>query len=384
MFCLRFCVFILFGLLPVSAATPDPAALRVIPKRLGEFIENREINGAVTLVATRDRVLHLEAIGSADPAGKSAMKVDSIFWIASMTKPITATAILMLQEQGKLSIEDPASKYIPELANLKTADGKPVIVTLRHMLTHTSGMGEPSTSEAASAATLAELVPHFANKPVKFEPGSKWSYCQSGINSLGRIVEIVSGQSLGEFFKDKLFSPLGMNDTTFYLAKDMFARRVIPAARKDDLLVEASPSRLVETAASVSFAKFPAANGGLFSTASDYSRFARMILNDGELDGKRYLSAKSVQLMTSAQTGDLVTGFTPGNAWGLGWCVVREPQGVTGALSSGSHGHGGAYGTQAWIDKQKGVVLILMVQRSNFPNSDASAVRQAFQDAVWK
>jgi CubicO group peptidase (beta-lactamase class C family) len=373
----------LFALLPLRAGTPDPAALRAIPKRLSEFVENREIDGAVTLVATRERVLHLEAMGNADPAGKNVMKVDSIFWIASMTKPITATAILMLQEQGKLSIEDPASKYIPELANLKTVDGKPVIVTLRHMLTHTSGMGEPTNAEAASAATLAELVPHFANKPVKFEPGSKWSYCQSGINSLGRIVEIVSGQPLAEFFQTRLFSPLGMKDTTFSLSKDKFARRVIPAARQADALVEA-PSRFVESDESISFIRYPAANGGLFSTASDYARFARMILNDGELDGKRYLSPKSVQLMTSAQTGDLVTGFTPGNAWGLGWCVVREPQGVTAALSSGSHGHGGAYGTQAWIDKQKGVVLILMVQRSNFPNSDASTVRQAFQDAVWK
>jgi CubicO group peptidase (beta-lactamase class C family) len=128
--------------------------------------------------------------------------------------------------------------------------------------------------------------------------------------------------------------------------------------------------------------RFPAANGGLFSTAPDYARFCQMILNGGELEGRRYLKREAVEKMTTLQTGDLTTGFTPGNGWGLGWCIVRKPQGVSEVLSPGSFGHGGAYGTQAWIDPTKGRIYILMVQRANFPNSDASDVRRAFQKAA--
>jgi CubicO group peptidase (beta-lactamase class C family) len=128
--------------------------------------------------------------------------------------------------------------------------------------------------------------------------------------------------------------------------------------------------------------RFPAANGGLFSTVNDYARFCRMILAGGELDGTRFLRPESVRLMTTIQTDDLKTGFTPGNGWGLGWCVVREPQGITAMLSPGTFGHGGAYGTQAWIDPHLKRVYILMVQRADFPNSDDSPVRRAFQEAA--
>ena len=366
-----------------AADVPEPANLRRIPERMRAFVEKHEIPGAVTLVATPDRVLHLEATGYADPAGKIRMRKDSIFWIASMTKPITATAVMMLAEQGKLSVDDPVGKYIPELADLKTAAGKPVTVTLRHMLTHTSGMGEPTAAEYGAAKSLADLVPIHARKPVLFEPGSRWLYCQSGINTLGRIVEIVSGQSLPAFFETRLFRPLGMKDTTFYLTEKQMPRLVKPAKLENGRLEEA-PIGLLAGHAPTSRDRYPAANGGLFSTASDYSRFARMILNGGTLGGKRYLSAESVWLMTSIQTGDLITGFTPGNGWGLGWCVVRAPQGITETLSPGSFGHGGAYGTQVWIDPQKRVVMILMIQRSNLPNSDASDMRRVFQEAVWK
>ncbi len=128
--------------------------------------------------------------------------------------------------------------------------------------------------------------------------------------------------------------------------------------------------------------RFPAPNGGLFSTASDYARFCQMVLRGGELDGKRYLKPETVKLMTTIQTAGLKTGFTAGNGWGLGWCVVREPQGVTAMLSPGTFGHGGAYGTQAWIDPGTKRIYILMVQRANFPNSDASEVRREFQAAA--
>jgi CubicO group peptidase (beta-lactamase class C family) len=356
----------------------DPARLRVITDRMRELIGEHEIPGAVTLVETRDAVVHLAAVGFADPAGKTLMRTNSLFWIASMTKPITATAVMMLQEAGKLSVDDPVSKYLPEMANLKMADGSPANVTLRHLLTHTSGMSEATAEEAREAKTLADLIPAFVAKPVQFEPGSRWQYCQSGINTLGRIVEVVSGQSFPEYLARRLFRPLGMKDTTFYPTAKQMRRYVTPAKREGDELV-ATQIGLLGSKEPTSRDRYPAANGGLFSTAPDYARFARMILNGGTLDGKRYLSPESVQLMTSVQTSALTTGFTPGNGWGLGWCVVREPQGVTAMLSPGSFGHGGAYGTQVWIDPQRGVAVILMVQRSNFPNADASEVRRVFQ-----
>ena len=286
-----------------------------IAAKMREMIEQNEVPGAVTVVATRDGVSHLGVIGHGDAAKAQPLRKDSIFWIASMTKPVTAVAVLMMQDEGRLSIDDPLSKYIPEFG----ANG----VTLRHMLTHTSGMGESTAEEWAAARTLADMAPIYAKKPLGFAPGSQWRYCQSGINMLGRVVEIVSGMPIDQFFAARIFKPLGMKGTTFYLA----------ARRDGEKLVDAP-------------------NGGLFSTGPDYARFARMLLRGGELDGKRFLSAASFALMTSVQTGSLQAGFRPG--------------------------HGGAYGTQS------GAALILMVQRVNFRNPDDSPVWMAFQTAARK
>jgi CubicO group peptidase (beta-lactamase class C family) len=366
------------ALTSLSAAAADSS----VADRMRQFVEQKEIAGAVTLVATRDKVLDVQAVGFSDLDKKEPMRPDAIFWIASMTKPITATAIMMLQEEGKLSVDDPASKYIPELANLKTKDGKPANVTLRHMLTHTSGMGEATSDQMRAAKSLADLIPVYTAQPVKFTPGSKWEYCQSGINSLGRIVEIVSGQNLEEFFQARLLGPLGMKDTTFYPTESQVARIAKSYKRTSDGKLEESPVFILEGHAASDRGRYPAANGGLFSTASDYGRFCRMILSGGSLDGKQYLKPETVKQMTTVQTPpSITTGFTPGNGWGLGWCVVKEPQGVTATLSPGTHGHGGAFGTQAWIDPQKGVIYVLMTQRANFPNSDASDVRKGFQEA---
>lgn len=359
-----------------SVSAPDMTA------RMQKMMEAREIPGAVTLVATRTGVTHLQAVGSADPAGTRALREDSIFWIASMTKPITGTAIMMLQDAGKLSVDDPVSKYIPELANLKTTSGQPAKITLKHLMTHTSGMPEATGDELMAARTLADLIPAFASKPLQFEPDSKWQYCQSGINTLGRIVEVVSGQSYEKFLEQRLFKPLGMKDTTFYVRPNQLARLVTPVKREENGTLSETTVRLLHGKPPTSTDRYPAANGGLYSTGPDYAQFARMILNEGTLNGRRYLKPESVRQMTTVQSADLKTGFTPGNGWGLTWCVVREPQGVTAMLSPGTYGHGGAYGTQAWIDPSKGLVLILMIQRSDFANSDASPVRLAFQEAA--
>jgi CubicO group peptidase (beta-lactamase class C family) len=370
----------IFLLLPFGLAQ-TASSLDSIPARMHEVIVANEVPGAVTVVATRDSVLRMDAQGWADPEHKSFMHVDSIFWIASMSKPITATAVLMLMEEGKLSLDDPIAKYVPELAELKTADGKTRRITLRHLLTHTSGMGEATDEEAKAARALSDLVPAFASKPLAFEPGSKWKYCQSGILTLGRIVEIVSGEPFEVFLRTRIFDPLGMKDTTFYLTEAQMPRWVIPAKREGEQLSPAEIGLLYGHPPTWRD-HYPASNGGLFSTAPDYTRFAQMLLNGGVLDGRRYLTAESVRMMSTVQTGDLVTGFTPGNGWGLGVCIVREPQGVTEMLSPGTFGHGGAYGTQLWIDTRRGVAFIMMIQRSNFKNADDTPARFAFQKAV--
>jgi CubicO group peptidase (beta-lactamase class C family) len=365
-----------------SGEPGKPPVIAAINERLRPLIERQEVAGAVTLVATPDRIVHLGAMGQADIGKAQPMRPDNLFWIASMTKPITATAVLMLHEQGKLSIDDLVAKHLPEFQGLKMADGKPARVTIRHLLTHTSGMSDLAPREARGTKNLAGLIPVYVAKPVQFEPGTKWAYCQSAINTAARVVEVVSGEPFEEFLQRRLFDPLGMKDTTFYLTEAQLPRLARSYRRSNSAQLEASEIGFLGGQNPTSRDRFPAANGGLFSTAPDYARFCQMILNEGEYEGRRYLMPESVRLMTTVQTGELKTGFTPGNGWGLGWCIVREPQGVTAALSPGSFGHGGMYGTQAWIDPVKKRIYILMVQRANFPNSDASEVRRVFQDAA--
>jgi CubicO group peptidase (beta-lactamase class C family) len=365
-----------------KAEQGTPPAVPAISDRLRKYIAAKEIAGAVTLVATPDRVIHLDATGNAVLKPGEAMPTDAIFWIASMSKPILATLLLMLQDEGLLAVDDPVEKYLPEFKGLKTADGKPAHVTIRHLLTHTSGMGEITPDQARACKTLASVIPLYVARPVGFTPGSKWVYCQSGINTGGRIAEVVTGEPLEKLLERRLFGPLGMKDTTFYLTDKQVPRLAKSYRRTDKGDLEATDIGFLGGKSPTSLDRFPAPNGGLFSTASDYARFCQMVLRGGELDGKRYLKPQSVKLMTTIQTAGLKTGFTQGNGWGLGWCVVREPQGVTAMLSPGTFGHGGAYGTQAWIDPGAKRIYILMVQRANFPNSDASEVRRGFQEAA--
>ncbi len=374
-------VAVLFLASCTHVAQPTPK-LTAIDDALKPFITQNEIAGAVTMVVSNDAVLHLSAIGESDMATHAPMKTDDLFWIASMTKPVTGVCLTMLMEEGKLSYEDPVSKFIPEFANLKTPSGKPANLTLRHLMTHTSGLGEATREEQSAAKNLAELVPHFLDKKMQFEPGSKWSYCQSGINTLGRIIEIASGQSFPNFIATRLTTPLGMKDTTFYPTKAQQARIAHSYQRTKEGKLEPATVTLFAGKDLADTNRVPLANGGLYSTAPDYARLCQMLLNNGTLDGKTYLKPESVKQLATVHSGDVKTGFTPGNGWGACVCIVREPQGVTGMLSPGTYGHGGAYGTQVWIDPVKNRAYILMVQRSNFPNSDASDVRKTFQQAA--
>jgi CubicO group peptidase (beta-lactamase class C family) len=377
------------GILLVSILAPvtpaDARELSSITEAMKPFVEKQEVSGVVTVVAGREKILHVSAVGLANVEKNTPMSADTIFWIASMTKPITAAAILALQDDGKLNIDDPIGKYIPELKDLKTADGKVHVVTIRHILSHTSGMAEASNEQTKNAKSLADLIPAYAARPLVFAPNAKWSYCQSGINTAGRIVEVVSGMSLPEFFERRFFGPMGMKDTTFYLSESQMPRLALSYKRGADGKLEAAPNFILQGKSPTDRDRYPAANGGLYSTGPDYARFCQMLLNNGTLDGKTYLKSESVKLMSTVTTGELKTGFTPGNGWGIGCCIVREPQGVTAMLSPGTFGHGGAHGTQAWIDPAKGVAYVLMIQRSNFANmggADGSDVRKAFQDAA--
>jgi len=376
----------------LCAALPafaDGPKLPGIGAAMQEMIAKNEIAGAVTVVVTNDKLLHLESTGFADVAAKRPMAPDTLFWIASMTKPVTGVAILMLQDEGKLKVADPVAKYLPGFANLKTPTGKPANLTITQILTHTSGLGEASGPDTQTAKTLADLVPLWLAAPMQYEPGEKWKYTQSGINAAARIVEVVSGMTFDAFLQKRLFDPLGMKHTTFYLTPELRSQLVTAYAKnKETGLLEPVPPRPEFGPRD----RPPQGNGGLYSTAPDYARFCQMLLNGGTLEGRRYLSVAALKFLTTPQTGDLPTGFfqndTYGNrganyGWGIGTCVVRSPHdGVAAMLSPGTYGHGGAWGTQAWIDPVKGVAYVLMVQRSNFPNSDASDVRGRFQQAA--
>ena len=374
--------FALFAVM-LSAIHAEPGS-NAIEHRMDEFVAQKEIAGAVTLVADPDKILHFSATGMADTEGFRTMAKDTVFWIASMTKPITATAVMMMAEEGKLSVDDPVSKYLPEFKDLKSPSGKPGEITIKQCLTHSSGLGELQPDEQRGVKTLEEAIKRVSKKPLQFDPGTKWQYCQSGINTVARIVEVVSGKNFADLLQERLFTPLGMKDTGFYPDKDQLARCATSYERTTEGTLRKVVIPYLPTDPETGEKSFPRANGGLFSTAGDYAKFAQMILRGGELNGKRYLKPESVKQMTTVQSGDLTTGFTPGNGWGLGWCVVRQPQGVSEALSPGSFGHGGLFGTQAWLDPVRKRAYILLVQRSNFPNSDNSDVRRAFQNEAAK
>lgn len=353
-----------------------------IESSMQQFVDHNEIAGAVAMVASRDEVLGKCAVGWQDIDAKQTMDENAIFWIASMTKPITGVAVMMLEEQGKLGLDDPVSKHLPEFKQLKNAQGEQVEVTIKQLLTHSAGLSELSRQEQSSIQTLAELTKLVVAKPVQFPAGSKWQYSQTAINTAGRIVEVISGETFPDYLDKHLFQPLNMRDTTFYLTKEQLPRLAKSYRRTDDGKLEVTAVALLGDKSPTSTDRVPLANGGLYSTASDYTRFCQMLLNGGTVSNKRLLSAESVRKFSAVHSGDLETGFTPGNAWGVGCCIVRKPQGVTEHLSAGSYGHGGAYGTQAWIDPVRDRIYVLMVQRANFPNSDASPVRAAFQKAA--
>jgi CubicO group peptidase (beta-lactamase class C family) len=385
--------FVLLTPAPQPVRADDASKFAQINARMQKFVDDHEIAGAVTVVGRKDGVVHHGAVGSLELDTNKAMPKDAIFRIASMTKPITAIGIMILAEEGKLSVDDPVEKHLPEFRgqmliasrssdtlNLKKP---PRPITLRDLLTHTSGLPSKmpdglSDLYTKRQHTLAEAVMAFSQRPLDFEPGSKWLYCNPGIDTLGRVIEVVSGQSYEDFLKKRVFDPLEMKDTTFYPTKEQL-QRVPPIYNKKDgkLVAAENPVTGPPTGA-----RYPIPAGGLYASGADLAKLYQLMLNNGSLGKVRILSQESVATMTKVQTGDLKTGFTEGMGWGLGWGVVRTPTGMTEMLSRGAYGHGGAYGTQCWIDPKQDLFVILLIQRGNLPNSDESKIRQEFQAAA--
>lgn len=376
------------GLAPVRG--DDTGKLGPIRPAMQAFVDQQEVSGVVTVVGRKDGILSYEAVGNRNLEPKQPMSRDTLFRIASMTKPITAIGIMVLVDEGKLKVEEPVETYLPEFQGqmLVAARDKDSVtlkkparpIQVRDLLTHTSGLpGAPPPGIAdlyvKRQHTLAEGVMAFSQRPLDFEPGSKWSYCNTGIDTLGRIIEVVSGQPYEEFLRKRIFEPLEMTDTTFYPSADQLHRVAMTYAKKDGVLTPDMRSVL----ALPKEARYPIPAGGLYSTGADLAKLYQMMLGKGARGKVRILSEESVATMTKVQTGELKTGFTDGMGFGYGWAVVREPKGVNEMLSPGTFGHGGAFGTQGWIDPTQDLFVVLLIQRVGTPGGDASKMRTELQ-----
>jgi CubicO group peptidase (beta-lactamase class C family) len=368
-----------------TSATQPRGKLTAVQPAMQAFVDKGEVAGVVTLVATKDSIVHLSAVGKSDLAKGRAMQTDDIFWIASMTKPIVAVAVAMLVDEGKLGFDEPIVKRLPEFSIQLVADGKRPSrpVTARDLLRHTSGIGELGGRDAHM--TLAETSQLIGGTPLLFHPGTQWSYSTTGIDAVGRLVEVASDMPFDRFLQQRIFDPLGMKDTSFWIAPEKDARfaRTYRWLAQENALRDAPIPYMYGTA--VTDRKRPPLGGaGLFSTAEDMARFYQMMLNRGTANGKRLLKPETVAALTRRQTNTLET--RPGMSWGIGFAIVENPNAMEAnkILSVGSFGHGGAFSTQSWADPAKNLIWILMLQRTGKGNPDDSDVRIAFQAAARK
>jgi CubicO group peptidase (beta-lactamase class C family) len=382
--------------------SPDIAALDT---SLRGAVERKDVPGVVALVTDRERVLYKSAFGVADVATGRPLTQDALFRIASMTKPVTSVALMQLIEQGKIGLDDPAEKYLPELAGLKVfesfdaktgayqlrAASKPA--TVRHFLTHTSGLAYPFTSE-----TWRDFKPRDGEKypfggPLLFDPGERWHYSTS-TDVVGKLVEVVSGQKLEEYFRQHIFAPLKMDDTSYNVPEAKGPRLVAQQWRggeRMDGAIELQKPQLGLTIAS------PIGGGGLASTADDYGRFVRMLLNGGALDGARVLKAETVALMgqnhIGAVTVPALKSALPRSAdftfiadgrdkWGLGFLITADQ--VPGKRSPGSLSWGGINNTFFWIDPARGIAGVIMMQYLPFADAKALATYDAFERGTYQ
>jgi CubicO group peptidase (beta-lactamase class C family) len=361
-------------LLCIALLAQTQERFAAIVPRMQEFVDRGEMAGAVMLIATRDRVLYRNAVGESDLATDRKMRTDDLFWIASMSKPITAVCVAILADEGKLKLDDRLAKYLPEFADVGP-------ITLRQVLTHTSGLGEMTNRDPH--LTLADTSRKLAQQPLRFRPGSRWAYSTAGMDIMGRVVEVVSGMSFDRFLQERVLNPLGMKDTSFWIAPEKESRWAHSYRWNVQTghLEETTIPYLYKTAVT-DRQRPPLGGAGLFSTAGDIARFYQMMLNHGNWNGRRILKPETVAEMTRKQTDGLRA--RPGMPWGLGFCVVEDPSlmAANSILSPNSFGHGGAFSTQSWADPSKDLIWVLMFERDGKGNPDNSDVRIAFQEAA--
>jgi CubicO group peptidase (beta-lactamase class C family) len=374
--------------------------LHRIRETMQRHIAEHNIMGAVTLVTRKGRLVHHEAHGEMD---KNAM-----FRIWSMSKPVAATAILMLMEDGKVRLNDPVSKFIPEFkgqqvaidtgrSERQAANGSPVFltipakreITIQDLLTHVSGLGSGPMSNSevgkirnALAGKLSDSIPKLGSTPLEFQPGSQWAYSAlAAFDTLGRVVEVVSGQTFESFLKQRLFDPLGMKETTFHPTPEQLAR-VAKAYHRDGNKM--TPLDAKHRMLNLYGKEYESGGGGLYSTATDYALFAQMLADGGQGNGKRLLSPKTVELMASAFVPDTMPGRQPGRSFGLSVIVINDPVAARWRVGKGSFGWDGAFGTHFWIDPVEKIVGVMMIQVDNgtrqLDRDFESAVFQAIVD----
>ena len=383
--------------LRVWAAPPasglDAERLARIPARMKAFVERGSIAGAVTLVARHGTVGSVEAVGYQNLETKTPMRTDTIFQIMSMTKPVTAVGIMLLLEEGRLGLNDPVERHLPEFRGQWVIDSRPDektrvlkksprAITIKDLLTHTSGMmGMPPEGMKEVIFkfdhTLAEAVALYSQQPLEFEPGKKWSYSNPGMATLGRIIEVVSGMPYEKFIEERIFKPMGMKDSFFFPPEEKKARISMLYKLEGGQLKRAGAEALAGDAAEYrKGAKYPCPECGMYSTAADLAALYQTMLDGGVHQGKRLLSKASVEAMTAVHTGELRPSY------GLGWAVSQGPGSLLLLASPGSFGHGGAFGTYGWMDPKKDLLGVFLIQRTTGGTSEETNAFQALANAA--
>ena len=369
--------FVLLTLFASPLLALDAAKLTEIKPAMEAAVKAKQAAGVVTLVMEKGKIVHHETAGMADVSKGRAMEKDALFWIASMTKSVNATAVMLLVDEGKLSLDEPASKWLPELEKVIVEGGaKPEkAITLRMLLSHTAGIAFPSRKPTDGAISLKSYVATLIKTPLAFQPGSAYEY-GFGPTIAGRIIELVSGMKYEDFMQTRLFGPLGMKDTTFHPNESQRAR-IARTYKMDEETHELVPGYNPFVTSDVSVTHMPEPAGGLFSTAEDMGRFYAMIANNGELDGKTILSAAAVQ--------DMIKPVTAGGKqlnYVCGWQCNLENQRVCASMPVGSFGHGGAFATNGWIDPKSGIATVFLVQNVLVPESNLP--KDVFQRLVMQ
>ena len=375
------------------AAAGEPTAAKQDPIRakLQAFVDQQKISGGVVVAGRGDGILYYDAVGLRDIDAKLPVAKNTIFRLASITKPITSVGVMILVDEGRLTIDDPVEKHLKEFRGqmlVAHRNGDTVVlkkpsrpITVRDLMTHTSGLmprkpdglaGLQKTPKLSEAAIIA------SQQPLEFEPGSQFAYCNQNIDTLGRLIEVLSGEPYETFMQKRIFTPLGMTDTTFFPTAEQLSRVAVVYQHKAGKL-EVPPAM---AAGAPAVARYPSAAGGLYSTGADLARLCRMMLGQGRLDGQRILSITAVRAMTAVHTGELAAGHEPGLGWGLGWFVVRWPERSTVMFLPGAYGHGGAYGPQIVVSPPQDLFVILLVARWDMSNPEAAEVRGGLQAAA--